>query len=116
MYKANPAYPLFQDIQNIVKKHLGIDKIIKDVIERLGNVDQVYLTGAFAEGRDATIIDLVLVGDIKIKYLTQLIAKVEGMIGRKIRYVHYTLAEWSDQVLNNFEGHPLLIWQKGMAI
>ena len=50
LYKANEAYPLYGEIQSIVKKHLGIDQLIKNVVERLGDVEQVYLTGAFSEG------------------------------------------------------------------
>jgi len=116
MYTANPAYPLFGEIQNIVKKHLGIDKVIKNVIERLGDLEKVYLTGSFAEGRDGEIIDLVLIGEVEIEYLTNLIDKAEKLVNRKIRYVHYGSKEWKKDILESFSGNPLLIWQKGIAI
>ena len=38
MYQANQQYPLFPDIINIVKKYVGIDQIIEQVLAKLGNV------------------------------------------------------------------------------
>ena len=116
LYKANEAYPLYGEIQSIVKKHLGIDQLIKNVVERLGDVEQVYLTGAFSEGKNSNVIDLLLIGQVELDYLTQLIEKTEKLIDRKIRYVHYESSDWSAELLEQFDGLPMLIWQKGIRI
>ena len=70
------------------------------------------LTGPFANGRDAQIIDLILIGELEVEYLTKLIARVEKMISRRIRYIHYTSDQWSEEVIQGFEHYPLLIWKK----
>lgn len=116
IYKANPAYPLFGEIQSIVRKHLGLDKVIQNVIERLGDVDRVYLTGPFSEGKNSPVIDLLLIGEVEIGYLTQLIERTEKLIDRKIRYVQFNLNDWDDGQIVEFEGNPLLIWKKGIAL
>jgi hypothetical protein len=51
LYAANVKHPLFTDIQNLVHKHVGLDQLIDKVILRLGKVEKVYLTGAFARGQ-----------------------------------------------------------------
>ena len=97
-YKANPEHPLFADIQSIVKKTLGIDKLIEEILNKLGDVRLALITGDYAKGIDSGIIDLVLVGTIQEEYLAVLVRKAESKIGkRKIRtlvmsqqeYEHY---------------------------
>jgi hypothetical protein len=85
-YRANTLHPLFADIQNIVKKTLGIDRLIDDVIARLGEVRLAFITDDYARGIDSGVIDLVLVGRVDRAALDGLIQKTEPKIGgRKIR-------------------------------
>jgi hypothetical protein len=85
-YKANRNHPLFPDIQSIVKKTLGIDKLIDEIVARLGDVKLALVTGDYARGIDGGIIDLVLVGDINREFLDELIHITEPRISnRKIR-------------------------------
>lgn len=116
IYKANTSHPLFGEIHHIVRKHLGIDQVILNVIERLGDIEKAYLTGSFANGEDAQIIDIVLIGKLEVAYLSKLIKKVESIISRRIRYIHYSSENWSEEVMNSFDGHPLLIWEKKQEI
>ena len=85
-YRANTAHPLFGDIQNIVKKSVGIDRLIDDVIARLGDVKLAFITDDYARGIDGGVIDLVLVGKVDRAVLDGLIQITEPKIGgRKIR-------------------------------
>ena len=50
--------------------------IVEQVIYRIGNVKQAYLTGAIAAGRDSNRIELVLVGEgINVENLERLASK-----------------------------------------
>lgn len=85
-YKANQEHPLYGDIQNIVRKTLGIDKVINNIVDRLGDLRLAFITGDYARGIDSGIIDLVLVGKIDRQFLDSLVQKTEPLIGnRKIR-------------------------------
>ncbi|CAN5406867.1 helix-turn-helix domain-containing protein [soil metagenome] len=88
-YRANIKHPLYNELQTLVRKYLGIDRIADDVIQKLlknlGELKMAFITGDYAEGRDSGIIDLVIVGDIDEDYLKQLANKVEKMINRKLR-------------------------------
>jgi len=112
LYQANKTYPLFWEIQNIVRKHLGIDQIIEAIAERLGDLELAFLTGPFSAGIDAPIIDLILVGKIRVEYLTELISKAEAIVGRKIRYIHYASEQWDESRMGDFTYMPMLIWDK----
>ncbi|MBK9150443.1 MAG: ArsR family transcriptional regulator [Saprospiraceae bacterium] len=109
-FRANTGHPLFRDTHNIILKYIGFDKIIEDVIERLGHVERVYVTGAFAKGLDDNIIDLIFVGDINKQYLIQLIDKVESLIPRKIRYIVYSNQEAGIHLARVDEQEMLLLW------
>ncbi|MEZ4949754.1 MAG: FAD-dependent oxidoreductase [Saprospiraceae bacterium] len=75
VFQANTQHPLFSEIHNIILKHIGIDRVIANVVERLGEVERVYLVGDFSKGMDSQIIDLILIGDIDKSYLIKLVEK-----------------------------------------
>lgn len=86
VFKANTKHPMFSDIQNILMKYTGIDKIVEQVINRLGNVEMVYIVGDLAKGIDSDRIELIFVGDTDKNYLKHLINKAEGLVKKKITY------------------------------
>jgi predicted nucleotidyltransferase len=88
---------MFSDIQNILMKYTGLDKIIEQVIGRLGNIELVYIVGDLAKGMDSPIIDLILVGDIDKNYLLNLTEKAEKLINKKVRFVIFSESEFEIQ-------------------
>ena len=112
MYRANSHHPLFDEIHNILIKHLGIDQIIDKVIIRLGNVERVYLTGDFAKGVNSNIIDLIVVGQVNTIYMIELVKKAEQMIDRRIRYLIMERDECAKYLENKQEQSTLLLWTK----
>lgn len=114
MYKANDRHPLFGDLRSILMKYIGIDRVIEVVIDRMGKVDRLYLTGDYAKGKDSGIIDLVLVGDIDKEYLVKMVSKAEKLIDRKVRFLTYDTTEWNNyQHSMNGAGKEkyLLLWE-----
>ena len=84
-YKANRNHPLFSALQGIVRKYLGLDTIVEQVLERMGNVRQIVLTGDYANGLDTGTIEMTLVGsELNELYLRNLASKVEALIDRKV--------------------------------
>ena len=112
IFQANTTHPLFREVHNILLKHIGLDQIIENVIERLGDVSQVFLAGEFSKGLNSPIIDLIFVGNIDKNYLIKLIDKAEQLINRKIRYLIYTESEMNTIDWECFEPEPLLLWAK----
>ncbi len=110
IFKANTKYPLFSEIHSILMKYIGIDHVLDIVVKRMGQLDKAYLTGAFAQGRDSGVIDLVLVGTLDKNYLIQLVERAEKLIKRKIRYVIYESDAEMQQGLFSLDQVPFLIW------
>ena len=110
MFRANDQHPLFSEIHNILLKQIGIDRVVEQVIERLGNVERVYLIGDFSKGIDSTIIDLLIIGSIDRSYMMSLVEKAEKVVNRKIRYLLYEAEEFSEPMLDRFTPAPLMLY------
>lgn len=112
MYTANTAYPLYPEIKNLLHKHLGIDQILIQVVEKMGSLEEVYLTGSFAHGTDGPIIDVLLVGnDIDTKYLDLLISKAKPLIKKEITYKLINSHQFNLNYREMSQKDMLLLWQ-----
>lgn len=112
LYKANEKHPLFRDIHSILLKYIGVDRIIEVIIDRMGLMEKMYLTGDYARGMDTGIIDLVFVGDIDKNYLVEMVGKAERMIQKKVRFIVYDRDEWSENsMIDSGSEAYLLLWE-----
>jgi len=112
LFSANTLHPLFKDINSILFKYTGLDRVVEQVLSNLGQLERVYLTGELGKGIDTPIIDLVIVGDINREYLGKLTEKAESIINKKIKYVVYTSAQFEEQKDRVLTEHNLLIWNR----
>jgi hypothetical protein len=111
-FKANTNHPLFPDIHNILLKHVGVDKIIENIVDNLGSLYQVYIVGDYAKGISGQIIDLVFVGyNIDTSYLLKLVDKAEKSISCKIRYLVFSTEEIHSFLLEKNSSDYLLLWE-----
>ena len=95
MYQAKTSYPLFPEIKSIVTKITGIDKVVEDVIQRLGSLEKAYLFGDYAKGIDSGIIEVILVGEkVDENYLDELVVKTQEVTLRKIKYLIFNTLEF----------------------
>ena len=110
IFQVNKEHSLFDPIRHIIQKHIGLDKIIDFIVNKLGNLESAYLCGDFAKGKDSDVIDLVLIGDIDRTYLSSAIEKAQELTGKKIKYIIYESEEALTKTFNGLE--YLLIWTK----
>ena len=108
LFKVNKFHPFYEDVNQIVRKYLGIDVIVNNIIKGLGTPQFMYLTGDLAKGKESNLIDLILVGDINQAYLIDVVAKTEKLIARKIRYLIYSEDEFQNNDIH--KENLLLIW------
>ncbi len=112
IYTANTNHPLYNDIHNLLLKHIGLDQIIDKITSKLGKLNSVYLVGELAKGKNSKVIDLWFVGEnLDKNYLLNLIEKSEEMINRKIRYIILTDKELKDFLTGKSKDELLLVWK-----
>lgn len=86
-YKANETHPFFSNIQEIIRKYIGLDKLLEQILEKMGEVDQVILTGDIAKGKDTGKIDVMVTGeDLNERYIHSLSLKIEQLIEREVTF------------------------------
>ena len=112
LFSANTGHPVFSELQSMVQKALGMDRILESMINRLGNLNKAYLIDDYAKGKDSGIIDLVLVGDINHYHLNDLTQKTEMYIKRKIRSLVLNEKEFKDLKSTLSDRGMMLLWEK----
>lgn len=86
VYQANTQHPLFGSLQQLVRKYLGMDDLVEQVLDRAGDVDRVVLTGSYAQGLESDHIDVVVLGqDLDIDYLVGLSAKTADLLNKEVQ-------------------------------
>ena len=88
IYNANTSHPMFEVLQKIVRQHLGLEDIVETVIERIGDVDLIALTGEYAKGIDSGIIEIIINGkEMNEDYLNNIKPKIKKKIGRDVTFL-----------------------------
>jgi DNA-binding transcriptional ArsR family regulator len=95
-FQANKKHPFFPEISSIVRKSLGIDRLVDQVVASLGDVEAVYILDDYAQGRDSGLIDALVIGDVDKGRLDELRSIVESKVGRKVRVMNLTAEEYSN--------------------
>ena len=88
IYNANTSHPMFSVLQKIVRQHLGLEDIVETVIQRIGDIDQIALTGEYAKGLDSGNIEVIINGpNVNKDYLNNIKPKIKKKIGREVSFL-----------------------------
>jgi predicted transcriptional regulator len=84
-YQANPVHPYFTNLQDLIQKYLGMDKLILAVLERMGEVHEIALVGDYARGIDSGTVEVQLTGNnLNESYLGHLSTKLKALIDKNV--------------------------------
>jgi len=112
LYKANTKHPYFKDMHRLLLKYVGIEEIVDNVVNQIGELEKGYIINDFAQGNPGNILDLLLVGkNFDHDYLNKLIRKAEENVSFKIRYVAVSPDEAAQFVPDKTK--TLLVWSVG---
>lgn len=102
MYRANTAHPLFATLQQLIRKHIGIDRIITQILDRMGEVTRIFVLGDYAQGIDSGTIVIVIEGPaLNESYIQQLVPKIQNEIKKDVNI----------QITPLYTGEGLLIFE-----
>ena len=85
-YRANQQHPIFGDIRSIVLKTVGIGDILRGALAFDNTVSLAFVFGSIARGTESSTsdIDLMVVGELGLRSLTQRLQGLSDKIGREI--------------------------------
>ena len=115
-YRANKKHSFYKDMQSVVKKYVGLDKLAEELATKLGDIQAAYVIGDYAKGIDSGLIDLVLIGRVDDDKLKEMIAKTEELINRKIRTLVLDPKDLKKLNSRLDIEHALFIWGNGTEI
>lgn len=94
-FRLNKEHPLYEEIKSIVSKTIGLENELKELVDKLNNVECAFIFGSTAKGTENSNsdVDLMLIGDINQDALITAISSAEGKIAREINYHIYNNQE-----------------------
>lgn len=95
-YKLNKAYPLYNEIKNIIHKTVGVAGSLKTALSKFTNIDFAFIYGSSAEGRENALsdIDIIVIGKVKPRQIKALFFEYQSRTGREINSIVYTGEEF----------------------
>lgn len=109
-YKANQNHPLFPELSSLVRKYLGLDKVVENIINQIGEIKYALITGDYADGKDSGIIELIMVGEIDVSKLQYWVAKTEALINRKVQTEIFSDAEFESWKSKGHLNNSIVLW------
>tara|TARA_Y100001958_G_scaffold82898_1_gene56148 strand:- start:27951 stop:28448 length:498 start_codon:yes stop_codon:yes gene_type:complete len=89
-YLANKNHPLFNVLVDVVKKHTGIEEIVKRIVNSIDNLNAIYVLGDYAKGIDSGIIQIYIDGNINdYAFIKNILKSTEKKIKRKITLLNF---------------------------
>jgi len=100
----NKQHPLLNEIKKIIQKTVGVEIILKELVESIEEIQIAYIFGSYAKNRmrSDSDIDLIIVGkrDVEDEILEK-IDKIEQIIQREINFRFYPVKEYSQKIKQN---------------
>jgi len=99
-YKVNRNNPIFEDLKNIFFKSVGIAEALKGNLKDK-KIKIAFVYGSYAKGEESLLsdIDLMIIGDISSKELSELLSKPKAELMREINYVVFSLNEFIEKAI-----------------
>lgn len=112
-YGANPAHPLSNDIRGMVLKTAGLADVLSDALTH-ESIRCAFVFGSVATGTAVaeSDIDLMVIGDLGLRKVTELLSDAGQKLGREINPHVFSAREWGrrirehDHFLNSVKQSP----------
>ena len=99
-YKLNKKCPIIQDLKNIFFKSAGIAEVLKENLKEK-EIKIAFIYGSYAKGEESLLsdIDLMVLGDISLKELSNILSKPKKELMREINYAVFSLDEFINKAM-----------------
>jgi predicted nucleotidyltransferase len=100
-YRANKDHPIFEDLRRLLLKITGVVPVIEEALKPLGSVvHAAFLYGSFARGdiTSSSDIDLMVIGEVTFKELSQCLSQAEKELSRELNPTVYPPSEFREKL------------------
>jgi predicted nucleotidyltransferase len=107
-YQANRHHPAFEDLKRVIVKTTGLGDALRHALAPLADRVQVaFVYGSWARGEETadSDLDLLLVGDLKLREVSTVLGPVARQLGREFNPLVYSAAELRRKAQEN---HPFV--------
>jgi len=103
-YSANTAHPLYRDLQNIIRKTVGLKDVIQGALNPFrDDIDYAIVYGSFASGdfTSESDVDLIIKGDVKSRKISSALLEAGELLQRELNFTIFTREEFRSRIKNN---------------
>jgi|SRR5581483_1316279 len=95
-YAAREDHPLYQDIRNLVLKTSGLADQLRAALRKAAGIRLAFVFGSLAQSRERaqSDVDLLVIGSVSLRQVSNLLSGVANMIGREINPHVFTPTEF----------------------
>lgn len=100
-YRANPASPIFAEVQGIVRKTVGLADVLREALGPLASrIHKAFLFGSIARGDHGprSDVDLMVVGEAAYEDVIGAVFPLAERLGREVNPVVLTRDEFESRV------------------
>jgi predicted nucleotidyltransferase len=101
-YVLDKKNPVFKDVENIVRKTIGIETELAGIFSTMKGIQFAFIFGSYVKGesfKNDSDVDIIVIGNPNENELNRKITCVEKSIGREINYHLYTaLSEFKRKI------------------
>lgn len=104
LYRASVASPLFEPLRQLIERSVGVEPLLREILERADGVEAAAIFGSWARGQvDAqSDIDLLVVGEFDYGSLVGELMALQERTGREISLVSMRPDEFRQQQKSGF--------------
>ena len=105
-FQANPVCPVFDDLRRIMEKTTGLADHVRAALAPMaeeGKLAHAFIYGSVASGKQSSTsdVDLMVIGDAKLREIAPALRPVQDRIAREINPSVYTLDEFTKRVASD---------------
>lgn len=96
LYRLNKSYPIYNEFKEIIRKTIGMEGKLKDIMQAHTDVVFAFVYGSFAKGKEQSLsdVDIMVIGEVSPKEIKSELFGYQSDIGREINSTVYTQEEF----------------------
>lgn len=94
-YRVNEASPVASQVRELVQRTIGVEGRLREALEGVPGIEEAFIYGSYARGEDrpTSDIDLMVIGAVSRRALSERLRSVESELGRDVNVTRYTRAD-----------------------